>query len=476
MTFSSVLPIVIAVVAIAIVALIYLRATYKNAGPDEAILLTGRRARKLTIDGVSTEQSGIKIVVGSGVFITPFFQKAFKLSLRSRAIELQAEAQDGKGVTIRVEAVAIVKVGDSHTAILAAGQRFIGNDKNIDSFALEVLSGSLRSSIGGTDVLTIIQKRDELGAAVLSTARESLLSQGLDVDSFEIKGITDENQYISNMGRAEQARVLQTAEIAEAMADQASQEATIAAQQAVAIANNDLALKKAALQLETDKATAEAAGAKPLAEAKTQQNIVHEQEVTAQAASKLRAAQLASEVNAVADADAYKVRIAATAAAEAQVTAAKAQRDARVLSAEAIRAEGQAQADAILAKGEAEAKATKLAAEAVSQRAEALIQLRLVELLPQIAHELAAPMGNIDNLTVVSTDGAGQLTKNVAGGFSEIDAVLQATAGVDIKSLIGSFVAGTAAGKAATRDSTPAVVIDETPEVNVDEESELVPE
>ncbi|MHC5795356.1 SPFH domain-containing protein [Lacisediminihabitans sp. FW035] len=441
--------IIAAVIVVFLIVLIYAKSIYKNAGPDEAILITGKRSKVKTVDGVATEESGIRIVVGSGVFITPFFQKAFKISLRSRAIELAAVAQDARGITLTVEAVAIVKVGDTHSAILAAGQRFIGNDKNIDGFALEVLSGSLRSSIGGTDVQTIIQKRDELGAAVLSTARESLLSQGLDVDSFEIKGISDDNDYIHNMGRAEQASVLKAAEVAEAQAGQASQEASIAAEQAVAIAQNTLALKRAALQLDTDKATAEAAGAKPLAEAKTQQNIVHEQEVTAQAAAKLRTAQLASEVNAVADADAYRVKIAANAAAEARVIAATAERDSRVANAEAIRAEGQATADAILAKGQAEAEATKLAAEAVAQKSEALIQLRLVEMLPQIAHELAAPMGNIDQLTVVSTDGASQLTKNVAGGFTEIDAVLKSTTGIDLRGLLGSFAGGAVAGAAA---------------------------
>jgi flotillin len=433
-TLSPLVAIIAAVIIVFLIVLIYAKSIYKNAGPDEAILITGKRARVKTVDGVATEESGIRIVVGSGVFITPFFQKAFKISLRSRAIELAAVAQDARGITLTVEAVAIVKVGDTHSAILAAGQRFIGNDKNIDGFALEVLSGSLRSSIGGTDVQTIIQKRDELGAAVLSTARESLLSQGLDVDSFEIKGISDDNDYIHNMGRAEQASVLKAAEVAEAQAGQASQEASIAAEQAVAIAQNTLALKRAALQLDTDKATAEAAGAKPLAEAKTQQNIVHEQEVTAQAAAKLRTAQLASEVNAVADADAYRVKVAANAAAEARVIAAT--------------------ADAILAKGQAEAEATKLAAEAVAQKSEALIQLRLVEMLPQIAHELAAPMGNIDQLTIVSTDGASQLTKNVAGGFTEIDAVLKSTTGIDLRGLLGSFAGGAAAGAAAGASAT----------------------
>lgn len=465
--FSPVPAIIIGVIVLFFVVLIYAKSVYKNAGPDEAILITGKRSKVKTVGGVATEESGIRIVVGSGVFITPFFQKAFKISLRSRAIELAAVAQDARGITLTVEAVAIVKVGDTHSAILAAGQRFIGNDRNIDAFALEVLSGSLRSSIGGTDVQTIIQKRDELGAAVLSTARESLLSQGLDVDSFEIKGISDDNDYIRNMGRAEQAAVLRAAEVAEAQAGQASQEAAIAAEQAVAIAQNTLALKRAALQLDTDKATAEAAGAKPLAEAKTRQNIVHEQEVTAQAAAKLRTAELASEVNAVADADAYKVKVAANAEAQARVIAANAERDSRIANADAIRAEGQATADAILAKGSAEAEATKLAAAAVAQRSEALIQLRLVEMLPQIAHELAAPLGNIDQLTVVSTDGASQLTKNVAGGFSEIDAVLKSTTGLDIRSLLGSFVGGAAAGSAAAHSAQPTAAATVPSEVSV---------
>jgi len=117
--------IIATVIVVFLIALIYAKSIYKNAGPDEAILITGKRAKVKTVDGVATEESGIRIVVGSGVFIVPFFQKAFKISLRSRAIELAAVAQDARGITLTVEAVAIVKVGDTHSAILAAGQRFI---------------------------------------------------------------------------------------------------------------------------------------------------------------------------------------------------------------------------------------------------------------------------------------------------------------------------------------------------------------
>lgn len=447
--FGPVPGIIGAAVVVFLIALIYAKSVYKNAGPDEALVITGKKSRKTVVDGTTTEHSGQRVVHGQGVFITPFFQKAFKISLRSRAIEITAVAQDKNGITLTVEAVAIVKVGDDPAAIRAAAQRFLGQDKNIDNFAQEVLSGSLRSSIGATDVMTIIQKRDELGSSVLATARESLANQGLDVDSFEIKGITDENDYIRDIGRAEQAKVRRQAEVAEHQANREAQEAAISAEQAVAEAQNTLALRKAALQLDTDKAAAEAAAAKPLAEAKAQQNIVQEQELTAQRRANLRKAELDSEVNAVADADAYRVKVAAAAAAEAAVTAANADRDSRVATAEAIRAEGQAEADAILAKGTAEAEATRLSAEALAQQSEAFLQLRMVEMLPQIAHELAAPMGNIDQLTVISTDGASQLAKNVASGFTEVDSVLTSTIGVGIKDLLSGLVGGSLSGHAA---------------------------
>lgn len=454
--FSPIPGIIVLVVIVLLIVLIYARSIYKNAGPDEALVITGRKSKKTIVDGATLEESGQRVVHGQGVFITPFFQKAFKMSLRSRAIEITAVAQDRNGITLSIEAVAIVKVGDEPKAIRAAAQRFLGQDKNIDNFAQEVLSGSLRSSIGATDVMTIIQKRDELGSSVLATARESLANQGLDVDSFEIKGITDENDYIRDIGRAEQAKVRRQAEVAEHQANREAQEAAIAAEQAVVEAQNTLALRRAALQLDTDKAAAEAAAAKPLAEATAQQGIVREQEMTAQLRATLRKAELESEVNAVADAEAYRIKVTALAAAEAAVTSANGDRDSRIATAAAVREEGEANADAIRARGAAEAEATRLSAEAVAQQSEAFLQLRMVEMLPEIARQLAAPMGNIDQLTVISTDGASQLSKNVASGFTEVDGVLNSTMGVGIKDLLGSLVGGTAAGAAFAKSADGA--------------------
>ncbi|MET1017011.1 MAG: SPFH domain-containing protein, partial [Leifsonia flava] len=417
--FSNPLLGTIAIVIVAvIVVFIYAKALYRNVSPDEALVVTGKRSKRRVVDGVEAEESGQRVVHGQGVWITPFFQKAHKISLRSRAIDIKAEAQTKNGITMNVDAVAIVKVGDADEKIRAAAQRFLGQDKNIDIFALEVLSGSLRSSVGATDVLTIINKRDELSTAVLDIARQSLLNQGLDVDSFEIKGISDSNGYIEDLGRAEQAEVRKQAEIAESRAKKEAREAAVAAETAIAEAENALALRKADLQKETDKAAAEAASARPLAEAQSQQAVVAQQEITAQKRASLRAAELESEVKAVADAEAYRVKTIAQAAADSKLIEAQSARDARKAAADALEAEGLAEAKAIAARGEAEASATKAAAEAVAQQSEALLQLKVIEALPLIARELAAPMSNIDQLTVISTDGASQLAKNAASGLT----------------------------------------------------------
>ena len=451
---SNPIPGIIAAVIVAVLILwIWAKVLYRNVSPDEAIVVTGKRSRRRIVDGAETEQSGQRVVHGQGVWIMPFFQKAHKISLRSRAIEIRAEAQTNNGITMNVDAVAIVKVGSSESAIRAAAQRFLGQDKNIDNFALEVLSGSLRSSVGATDVLTIITKRDELSAAVLDIARKSLENQGLDVDSFEIKGISDNNGYIEDLGRAEQAKVRKQAEIAEAQAQKESREAAITAEQAVAEREAELALRKAALLRDTDRANAEAAASRPLAEALAQQEVVAQQEITAQRKAQLRKAELESEVNAIADAEAYKVKVTAEAAANAARTAAAADRDARTAAAEALKAEGLAEAAAIEARGAAEAAATKAAAEAVAQQSEALLQMRVIDALPLIARELAAPMSNIDNLTVVSTDGASQLARNAVSGITEVDAMLSSTMGLGIRELLGSIIGGTAAGTAIAKSA-----------------------
>ena len=84
---------------------------------------------------------------------------------------------------------------------------------------------------------------------------------------------------------------------------------------------------------------------------------------------------------------------------------------------------------------------------------------------------MAAPIGAIDQLTVVSTDGAGAMPKQVTDNVVQTLNMLKTSTGLDLEQLIqrsvqkassgmgltsGEVAAGSAAGGSASSDGAPA--------------------
>ena len=450
--------IVAVLVLIALVVVVTLLRGIKVAKPDEAIIVTSRQ-RTLRPGDVETENAGQRVVFGSRVFVKPIVEAHFKLSLRSRQLNVQATAQTRDAITIKVNAVAVVKVGGSESMVRAAAQRFLNQQDQIESSTEEVLSGSVRSIVGQLTVTEIITNRSALQGQVLEAVRESLDVQGLQIDTLQIKEIDDDNGYIRDLGRAEAARVKQVAEVAESVSRQASEEARIAADQAVAEQQRKLDLRNAEIQKETDRARAEAAASRPLAEAIAQQEVISQQEVTAGKRVGLRKQELDAEIRAVADADAYAVEKNAVAAASASVAAANADRDRRIAAAEALRAEGEAEANSIRVKGAAEAEATRAQADALEERADDLLRQQIISRLPEIVRAASEPLAAIANMTVISNDGSGaeSVGRSVAGQLATSTQIIKDLVGIDVSELVTGRAAGAAAGRAlAAPASAPA--------------------
>ncbi len=439
-----------AIIALVLVALIIIK-RYRIAKPDEAIIVTGGKGKEV-IDAAGNrtrDLSGQKVVTGGGVFVLPFVQKSFTISLRSRRLSITTEAQTTDGITMQAQAVAVVKVGGTQEMIRAAAQRFLSNSDEIDESTQEVLSGSLRSIIGGLTVLQIIRDRAVVAQSVLEAAEEALTKQGLVVDTLQIQEIRDAADYIANIGRPEAAKVRQTAEVAETNAYQASQEAKIAAEKVLLDRNRELKLRQAEIQAETDKASAQAAAADPLEQAIQQQSIVAQQEITAQRQVALKKEQLNAEVRAVAEAEAYRVEALAKANAAAAVASAEAE-------ARAVETKGLAEARALEAKGLAEAQAIDARARALEAQAESVLAQELIHLLPEIAHEYAQAIGSIENMTVVSTDGTSKVAGEAMGNLKGLLDMARDTVGIDLAGMLNGAVAGGAAGAAAGRASSKA--------------------
>ena len=483
-----ILPISIAALVLLLVVLVLLIISrYKVAGPNEAFIVTGSKGKEVRnpeTGVVSTDLSGQKVVMGGGVFVIPFVQRLHILDLSSRRIMVQIRgAVSAQGIRLNLDGVAIVKVGGNEDSIRAAAQRFLTQQDEIETFTQETLAGSLRSIVGGLTVEQIIRDRAAFAQRVADESESSLTGQGLVLDTFQIQDITDDGSYLSDLGRPEAAKVQQIASVAEAAARQEAEQARIAAEEQIAISQRALMLKTAEIKAETDAAAAQAAASGPLAQADRDQAILTEQEKVAIRQAALKDRQLDTEVRKPADAERYRIETEAeakknsdifqaeaskaTAIARAQAEAetarltgegdksrraalaeaeaiegakrGEAEKARRIAEAEAVRAEGEAEASAILAKGQAEAEAMDKRAEAFAHYNEAAVLQMLVEVLPQVAEKVAAPMASIDKLTVVSTDGAGAVPKQVTSNVVETMELIKNTTGVDLSKLVARY-------------------------------------
>ncbi|GAB3852995.1 flotillin family protein [Nocardioides maradonensis] len=493
------------IVVLLVLLVLLVTSRYKVAGPNQAFIVTGRKGKAVInpeTGELTTDLSGQKVVLGGGVFVIPFVQKLATMDLSSRRISVQIRgAVSGQGIKLNLDGVAIVKVGGNADQIRLGAQRFLSQQNDIETFTQEVLAGALRSIVGGLTVEQIIRDRAAFAQRVADESESSLTGQGLILDAFQIQDVTDDGSYLADLGRPEAARASQAARIAEANARQAAEQAQIAAEQEIAISQRTLALKQAEIKAETDAAAAQAAAAGPLAQAERDQAILAEQEKVAVQQAALTERQLETQVRKPADAERYRVEQEAEARRTAEIAAADARKAAtiaaaqakaeetrlsgeaekarraalaeaeaiegakkgeaekarRVAEAEATQAEGAAQASSTLAVGQAEAEAMDKRAAAFAHYNEAAVLQMLIEVLPQIAREVASPIAAIDQLTVLSTDGAGALPQQVTNNVAQTLQMLKTSTGLDLEAMIKQSV-GRAAGTTAAGEVAPGAV------------------
>jgi flotillin len=211
----------------------------------------------------------------------------------------------------------------------------------------------------------------------------------------------------------------------------------------------EAAAQKARLIAEAE---AQAEQAKLSGDAERQQRTALAEALKAEGLAEADADRARGEAQGLADATA--IRAKGEAEAEATRLANEAEQERRMRLAEATRAEGLAEAEAILAKGEAEAEAMDKKAAAYSNYGEAAVLDIVAEALPRVVAEAARPMASIDQMTVISTDGASQTVKSVASTVAQGQELTKSLLGLDLGSMLQAFVASK--GGAASSDAAPS--------------------
>ncbi|TDP96049.1 flotillin family protein [Labedaea rhizosphaerae] len=467
---STLLVVIGGAIVVLIVLFALLKAFYKVAEPNEALIISGL--------GINQQRTGtedslkFKIVTGRGVLVLPGFQTARRLSLDTRGANLEVSCVTKQGLPVTVRAVVIYKVGDDFSLIANAARRFLDQQDGMNSTIHELFSGHLRSIVGGLTIEDMIHNRDALTGEIRQSSAAEMIKLGLVVDSLQIQEIDDESGYILNLGKPHAAAVAASARIAEAQRDQEATQAEQIAAAEKAGAIRESQIKQAGYTAEVDQAKAKASQAGPLAEATARQEVVVQETRAAELEAELSEQRLQSQVRKPADARAYETRTTADAERDAQIARAQAQAKETELraaadatkvktaaeaeaqatrargeasaaatkatglaEADSARAKGLAEAEAAKAKGLAEADAIKARSDALAENQEAVVAQQLAEKWPEIVAAGAQALGNIDHMVVLNgADGVSDIfAKALSLGGTGLGLARQLMEGMKVK-------------------------------------------
>src|SRR2546422_8569907 len=428
---------------------------YRKAGPHEALVVYGLR--------------GTRIVKGGGTVIFPMIENWHELSLELMSFDVapQQDLHPRRGVAVTVEAVAQIKVKSDPESILTAAEQFLTkSDEEREGLIRLVMEGHLRGIIGQLTVEEIVKQPEMVGDRMRSTCADDMNKMGLEVISFTIKEVRDKNEYISNMGRPDVARIKRDADVAAAEAErdtaikraeamraaavakaQADKERVLAetiSQAAQAEAQRDLQLKQANFLEAVQKQKASADKAYEI-----QTNVMQQQVMAEQV--KIEQVQKTGQI-AVQEAEIQRREreLIATVLKQAEIerrkieTLAEAQKQKLIFEADgqaaSTRATGEAEAEIIFKKGEAEAKAMNVKAEAYQDYNQAAVIDKLISDMPEIVKALASPLANVDKITIVSTGngnsaGMNEITGDVAAMAAQIPALFETLSGMQLSEL-----------------------------------------
>lgn len=472
------------IAAAVLLIVVLLLCMYVKAPPSVAFILSGLRKEP-------------RVLIGTGGFKVPIIERLDKMFLGQVTVDVKTSlpVPTHDFIDVSVDAVCKVRALPTPEGTRLAAKNFLNMEpQQIAGEIRDSLEGNMREVVGAIDLAKLVTDRDTFSDEIQQKAARDMEKLGLEVLSCNIQNISEKSGLIENLGADNTFRIRKDAaitkanaekeiSIAESNAKKEANDVRVKTETEIAERNNELAIKQADLKKDSDtrKAIADAAY---MIQQQEQQKTVNEKTVDAEIAKTIKEQVLAdervkvtentlrSEVNARADAEKYETEINAQAKLEQEKRAAEAKTYLAEQEAKAVRAKAEAakyaalqEAEGIKAKGEAEAAAAQAKyqaeaegirakgnaeAEAMEKKAEAykksdFAKLEMVlemqkAVLPQVAENVARPMGQIKDITIYGSSGqeAAGVSQNVPAVMKKTFDIVKDTTGVDLADVMKS--------------------------------------
>ena len=344
----------IGVAVLLVVATIWgLLSRYRRSAPDELLVVFGKAGKVKTEDGKEIVTPS-KIIQGGGAFVWPIIQDFKKMSMKTMQIKVTVDGIDSQAIPMHLPVVLTTAISQDKVTQQNAATRFLSATKEeIRQQISEILIGETRAIMATMLIEEINADRNTFLGKVRESLEQELTKIGYDVTNINISEITDDADYIKNLGKKAEtkARANAEADIAEQTKQGNIKIANTKKEEEIAVAEaeRDQQVKVSHTNQERDVKVAEINKTKAiqLAEAKKEE----ESGVAIQEAAKA-----AAIAEAQADAESNKAKAMARQVSSVAESEAEAESKKAEFEAIQIKNVAQANAEAEAAKNEAEAK------------------------------------------------------------------------------------------------------------------------
>ena len=202
----AIIALVVGLVAILLIALLWVASRYKRCPSDRILVIYGR---------VGGEGASARCLHGGGALVWPVIQGYAFLDLTPISIDIKLQgALSQQNIRVNTPATFTVGVSTEPGVMQNAAERMLGMSlTEVENLARDIIFGQMRVVIATMPIEEINTDREKLITNITESLETELRKVGLRLINVNIQDITDESGYIDALGREAAARAINEAKI-----------------------------------------------------------------------------------------------------------------------------------------------------------------------------------------------------------------------------------------------------------------------
>ena len=202
----AIIALVVGLVAILLIALLWVASRYKRCPSDRILVIYGR---------VGGAGASARCLHGGGALVWPVIQGYAFLDLTPISIDIKLQgALSQQNIRVNTPATFTVGVSTEPGVMQNAAERMLGmSGSEVENLARDIIFGQMRVVIATMPIEEINTDREKLITNITESLETELRKVGLRLINVNIQDITDESGYIDALGREAAARAINEAKI-----------------------------------------------------------------------------------------------------------------------------------------------------------------------------------------------------------------------------------------------------------------------